>query len=115
MEKHEEGKIIVFNRYYGVEELYRIVSPPFKAGNNYLFKAEDNKWFEAEEGCWYVLVERIGTYFRSEGDIALKLCLYSVVPNSDGEWEQERCLIKTCFSNPQKIHVERSYYQPKFY
>lgn len=114
LEQWEGNKIIVFNRDYGAEELYLIVSPPFKSSNNFWFKAEDNKWFKTESDCWYILVERVGTHLRSEGDIALKLCRYSVVPDNNGIWEKERCLIKTRRSNPQKICIKRSYYQPQF-
>jgi hypothetical protein len=115
LEQWEGKKIIVFNRNCGAEELYRLVSPPFKSINNCWLKAENNKWFKTENDCWYILVERIGTYFRSQGDIALKLCKYSVVPYENGDWEKERCLIKTHFSNPQKVYIKRSYYQPQYY
>jgi len=87
--------LIIFNSYAGTSALIHIVTHPFSLNDS-----------------WYVYFEEIGISCRANHAKRMKLADYSVIPNSNGIWETEWCLLKTKSMNP-KIKISK--YQPQYY
>lgn len=89
--------LIVFNVYTGVSALIHIVTYPFPLNDS-----------------WYVYAEEVGPFRRANHAKRMNLAEYSVIPNGDGSWETEWCLLKTN-TRTKRIYVKKRNYQPEYY
>ena len=90
--------LIEFNVYTGVSRLIHVVTYPFMVNSD-----------------WCIYYEELGSLNRRGHSKRLCLCEYSVIPYHDGEWEKDRCLLKTDIANLEKLRIKTKNYQPQYY